>query len=77
MSWLAWVQTQLFELIIPIDRLRRSLLAEGLALSKSFRERLAHPASIRARTLVVRHGVTVTATRVIGRDIARMASQVT
>jgi transposase len=35
-EWLAWVQTQLFELIVPIDRLRRSLLAEGLALSKSF-----------------------------------------
>ncbi len=35
-EWLAWVQAQLFEFIVPIDRLRRSLLAEGLALSKSF-----------------------------------------
>lgn len=34
--WLAWSQTQLFELVVPIDRMRRSLLAERVALSKSF-----------------------------------------
>jgi transposase len=35
-EWLAWVQAQLFESVVPMDRLRRSLVAEGLALSKSF-----------------------------------------
>lgn len=35
-EWLAWSQAQLFELVVPIDRLRRQLAAEGMALSKSF-----------------------------------------
>lgn len=35
-EWLAWSQAQLFELVVPIDRLRRSLAAEGMPLSKSF-----------------------------------------
>jgi transposase len=35
-EWLGWSMAQLFELVVPIDRLRRSLLAEGVALSKSF-----------------------------------------
>jgi transposase len=35
-EWLGWSMAQLFELVVPIDRLRRSLAAEGVALSKSF-----------------------------------------